>query len=85
MKLHTFSLTKKGKTDLKAFETLFEIADDDDKDGKKLFKLLDFDDNEKIEFPELMLYIFCTVENLSGEQKRGGTLDTYMYLFICKS
>ena len=30
---------------------------------------LDFDDDERIEFPELMLYIFSTEENLSRELK----------------
>ena len=50
-------------------ETMFEIADNDDKKARNLLKLLDLDNDEKLEFPELMLYIFGTEENLSGEQK----------------
>merc|ERR1712083_13126 len=56
---------------------LFEIADDDDKEAKKLFKILDFDDDERIEFPELMLYIFSTEENLSRELKLKRSYNFY--------
>ena len=50
--------TKKGKIDIEDFKTLFNLSEADDIEAKKLFKTLDFDDDDKIEFPELMLYIF---------------------------
>ena len=42
-----------------------------------MFKILDFDDDEKIEFPELMLYIFSTEENLSRELKLKRSYNFY--------
>ena len=71
------ALTKKGKIDFEAFKALFEILEDDDREAKKLFKMLDFDDDEKIEFPELMLYIFSTDESLSREQKLRRSFNFY--------
>ena len=44
---------------------MFDIQDDDNKETKKLFNLLDFDDDDKVEFPELMLYIYSTDGNMS--------------------
>ena len=61
-------LTKKGKIDLDSFKKLFEIEGDNEREAGKLFTLLDFDEDERIEFPELMLYLFSTEENLSREQ-----------------
>ena len=58
-------LTKKGKIDLEGFKALFEIQEFDNNEAKKLFNLLDFDGDDKIEFPELMLYIYSTDENLT--------------------
>merc|ERR1719495_501467 len=57
------SLTKKGKIEIE--------------DSKKLFKVLDFDDDDKIEFPELMLYIYSTEENLSRQQKLQRSYNFY--------
>ena len=42
-----------------------------------MFKILDFDDDERIEFPELMLYIFSTEENLSRELKLKRSYNFY--------
>ena len=47
------------------------------KEAKKLFKILDFDDDDRIEFPELMLYIFSTEENLSRELKLKRSYNFY--------
>ena len=62
-------ITKKGKIDFEAFKELFDIKTDDENEGLKLFNLLDFDDDDKIEFPELMLYLYATNEDLTREQK----------------
>ena len=61
----TNELTKKGKIDFDEFKEMFDIQDDDNKETKKLFNLLDFDDDDKVEFPELMLYIYSTDGNMS--------------------
>jgi len=71
------SLTKKGKIEIEDFKNLFNIAEADDKEAKKLFKVLDFDDDDKIEFPELMLYIYSTEENLSRQQKLQRSYNFY--------
>ena len=44
------------------------FAGDNEHEAEKLFNLLDFDDDKKMEFPEFMLYLFSTEENLSREQ-----------------
>ena len=44
------------------------LEDNAVQEAQKLFNLLDFDDDEKVEFPELMLYVFSTEDSLSREQ-----------------
>lgn len=70
-------LTKKGKIEFEAFKELFEIQDADNKEAAKLFNLLDFDDDDKIEFPELMLYIYAIEDTLSREQKLKRSYNFY--------
>ena len=73
----TNPLTKKGKIEFETVVELFEIGDDDKNEALKMFNLLDFDDDDKIEFPELMLYIYATVEDLSREQKLRRSYNFY--------
>jgi len=73
----TNELTKKGKIDFDEFKEMFDIQDDDNKETKKLFNLLDFDDDDKVEFPELMLYIYSTDGNMSREQKLRRSYNFY--------
>jgi Ca2+-binding EF-hand superfamily protein len=48
---------------------LFKLDETDIDEATKLFNLLDFDDDNLVEFPELMLYIFANQDdNLSKEQ-----------------
>lgn len=70
-------LTKKGKIDFETFKKLFEIQEDDNVEALKLFKMLDFDDDDKVEFPELMLYIYAIDENLTREQKLKRSYNFY--------
>ncbi len=35
----------------------------------KLFQLLDREDNDRLEFPDLMLFLFTMEEEMSGKQK----------------
>merc|ERR1711860_39831 len=58
----TNPVTKKGKID---------------NESLKLFNLLDFDDDDRIEFPELMLYLYATNEDLSREQKLKRSYNFY--------
>ena len=73
----TNPVTKKGKIDYEAFKDLFHIETDDDNEGLKLFNLLDFDDDDRIEFPELMLYLYASNEDLTREQKLKRSYNFY--------
>ena len=73
----TNPVTKKGKIDYEAFKDLFHIETDDDNEASKLFNLLDFDDDDRIEFPELMLYLYASNEDLTREQKLKRSYNFY--------
>merc|ERR1711860_87168 len=78
----TNPVTKKGKIDYESFKDLFQIEADDDNEALKLFNLLDFDDDDRIEFPELMLYLYATNtlvtnEDLTREQKLKRSYNFY--------
>ena len=70
-------LTKKGKIDFTAFKQLFEILPQAEHEGLKLFNLLDFDDDSKIEFPELMLFLYAPDEVLTKEQQLKRSYNFY--------
>ena len=68
MNRSTDPLTKKGKISLEKFEKVLNIDKSNEKevsDCLKVFKLIDKDDDRKIDFPELMIFLFTIDEQLS--------------------
>ena len=73
-------ITAKGKIDLKEFMELMKIPDGDPKlasEAEKMFNLLDIDDDEAIEFPELLLFIFAKEPDMSKEQQLRRSYNFY--------
>ena len=63
----TDEITKKGKVTFGEFckkLCVNEDNEDDVKEARKIFNLIDEDDDEKVEFPDLMLFIFCLDEEV---------------------
>lgn len=61
-------MTKKGKLKPEKFQKVLEIDSGNAKemeDFDKMFKLVDKDDDGKIDFPELMIFLFTIDEELS--------------------
>ena len=59
--------TKKGKVKFESFAKEFSVNHDDEDevaDAKKLFNLIDEDDDGKVEFPDVLLFIFCLDEKV---------------------
>ena len=64
----TDPLTKKGKLKMEKFMKALDIDVGNEKevsDCEKVFKLIDKDDDGKIDFPELMIFMFTIDEELS--------------------
>ena len=67
-KRSTDPLTKKGKIKMEKFEKVLNIDRSNEEEVsnfQKVFKFIDKDDDGKIDFPELMIFIFTIDENLS--------------------
>ena len=63
----TDEITKKGKVTFSEFCNKLcvnEDNEDDVKEARKIFNLIDEDDDEKVEFPDLMLFLFCLDEEV---------------------
>ena len=63
----TDDVTKKGKVNFDAFSKYLLVnqnQEDELVEAKKIFNLIDEDDDEKVEFPDLMLFIFCLDEQV---------------------
>lgn len=64
--------TKKGKIDFKTFIQVLDLDETNEKllkDAKTIFNLLDRGDDERIEFVDLMHFVFSLDEELDKEQK----------------
>ena len=65
----TDDVTKKGKVTFNSFcQKLYVNQEKEDEvaEAKKIFNLIDEDDDEKVEFPDLMLFIFCLDEQVTN-------------------
>ena len=63
----TDEITKKGKVTFCEFckkLCVNEDKEDEVKEARKIFNLIDEDDDEKVEFPDLMLFLFCLDEEV---------------------
>ena len=65
----TDDVTKKGKVDFNSFCQKLNVnqeKEDEVAEAKKIFNMIDEDDDEKVEFPDLMLFIFCLDEQVTN-------------------
>ena len=63
----TDDVTKKGKVGFEAFSNYLLVNQNEKNEvveARKMFNLIDEDDDEKVEFPDLMLFIFCLDEQV---------------------
>merc|ERR1712043_53595 len=65
----TDSKTKKGKVKFDVFSNKLSVNLDEDDEAKKIFNLIDEDDDGKVEFPDIMLFLFCLDEKMTKEQE----------------
>ena len=59
--------TKKGKVKFDAFanQLCVNLSDDDEvAEARKIFNLIDEDDDGKVEFPDVLLFLFCLDEKV---------------------
>ena len=63
----TDAKTKKGKVKFDVFSNKLNVNLNDDEEvaeAKKIFNLIDEDDDGKVEFPDIMLFLFCLDEKV---------------------
>ena len=63
----TDPITKKGKVKFDAFANQVKVNlknDDEVAEARKIFNLIDEDDDGKVEFPDIVLFLFCLDEKV---------------------
>lgn len=66
-----YPLVKKGQLKEEPFYEMLDIGPDnveERRQAKKMFELLDHDDDERLEFPDVMIFLFSLSPELDKEQ-----------------